>query len=257
VTSPDPLAALVAPLRAAPPRAGVFSDFDGTLAAIVDDPTAARPLAGVRAALAELAGRYGRVGVVSGRPAAFLAQHLGAPGVRLSGLYGLESVVDDEVVTAPGAEAWRAVVAGVATRAEHEGPPGAQVERKGLALTLHHRTRPDLGQEVRAWVEAEAARTGLVVHAARRSYELRPPLELDKGTVVAAMAEGLDAVCFLGDDVGDLAAFDALERLGEGGVVVVRIAVRSDEAPPALLARADVVVEGPEAALDVLRRLAA
>ncbi|HEX7276713.1 MAG TPA: trehalose-phosphatase, partial [Acidimicrobiales bacterium] len=46
--------------------AGVFSDFDGTLAAIVDDPAAARPLPGAADALEALARRFARVGVISG-----------------------------------------------------------------------------------------------------------------------------------------------------------------------------------------------
>jgi trehalose 6-phosphate phosphatase len=36
----------------------------------------------------------------------------------------------------------------------------------------------------------------------------------------------------------------------------LRVAVRSDEAPPALLAEADLVLEGPAGVLDFLRRLA-
>ncbi|HET7722531.1 MAG TPA: trehalose-phosphatase, partial [Acidimicrobiales bacterium] len=83
---------LLAPFRDDPDRTGVFTDFDGTLAPIVEDPAAARPLPGVVDALAALAGRYGRVGVISGRPASFLAEHLGGRGVFLSGLYGLEFV---------------------------------------------------------------------------------------------------------------------------------------------------------------------
>ena len=60
---------LLAPLRDDPRGTGVFTDFDGTLAPIVDDPASALPLPGVVDALEALAGRYGRVGVISGRPA--------------------------------------------------------------------------------------------------------------------------------------------------------------------------------------------
>ena len=60
---------LLAPFRDDPTGTGVFTDFDGTLAPIVDDPAEARPLPGVVDALAALAGRDGRVVVISGRPA--------------------------------------------------------------------------------------------------------------------------------------------------------------------------------------------
>ena len=57
------------------------------------------------------------------------------------------------------------------------------------------------------------------------------------------------AVCFLGDDLGDLPAFAELQRLAGEGVATARVAVRSDEAPQALLDAADLVVDGPEGAL--------
>ena len=51
-----------------PAGAAIITDFDGTLAPIVDDAAAARPLEGVVDALHLLAARYARVAVVSGRP---------------------------------------------------------------------------------------------------------------------------------------------------------------------------------------------
>jgi trehalose 6-phosphate phosphatase len=56
----------------------VFVDFDGTLAPIVDIPEEARPLPGAAAVLGRLADRYARVAVISGRPVAFLVEHLGS-----------------------------------------------------------------------------------------------------------------------------------------------------------------------------------
>jgi trehalose 6-phosphate phosphatase len=87
------------------------------------------------------------------------------------------------------------------------------------------------------------------------SYELRPPIRRDKGAVLAEAAAGRRHVCFLGDDRGDLSAFDALDRLAADGASVVRVAVTSPEAPEELLARADLVVDGPEGALSFLGAL--
>ena len=248
---------LLAPFRADPDCTGVFTDFDGTLAAIVDDPAAARPLAGVADALAALAGRYGRVGVISGRPAGFLREHLGGRGVFLSGLYGLEFVEEGsgEIKAVDEAAPWRDVVRAAATAGEIELPAGVSVERKGLSLTIHHRRDPARAGESRAWVEAMAQKTGLVLHAARMSFELRPPVKRDKGTVLAEAAEGRRQVCFLGDDRGDLTAFDTLDRMAGAGATVLRVGVDSEEAPAELLERADIVVEGPDGSLRILRGL--
>jgi trehalose 6-phosphate phosphatase len=248
---------LLAPFRDDPGGTGVFSDFDGTLAAIVEDPASARPLPGVVDALGALAGRYGRVGVISGRPASFLAEHLGGRGLFLSGLYGLEFVEEGsgEVRAIEEAAPWREIVEEVAAAGDAALPAGISVERKGLCLTVHHRHDPSREPESRASVEARAEQTGLVVHPARMSFELRPPLERDKGTVLAEAAAGRAHVCFLGDDRGDLTAFDALDRMAGEGATVLRVGVDSDEAPAALLERADIVVEGPEGSLSFLRGL--
>ena len=60
---------------------------------------------------------------------------------------------------------------------------------------------------------------------ARLSYELRPPFAIDKGTVVGELVADLDAACFIGDDRGDLFAFDALDRFAADGGIAVKVAV--------------------------------
>jgi trehalose 6-phosphate phosphatase len=194
---------------------------------------------------------------VSGRPAAFLLAHLGDRGLFLAGMYGLEVVPDDggEVRVVPEAEPWRAAVEQAVAAAVGELPAGVEVEGKGLSLTVHYRAEPAQEDAVGSWVAAQAEATGLVVHQARMSYELRPPVERDKGAVVAEAAEGRRQVCFLGDDRGDLSAFDALDRLAARGATVLRVGVSSPEAPTDLLDRADLVVDGPQGALGVLRAL--
>src|SRR5262249_17920592 len=122
---------------------------------------------------------------------------------------------------------------------------------------LHYRRRPDLAADVEAWAESEASRSGLEVRAAKMSVELHPPIATDKGTALEALVTGLGAVCYVGADRGDLPAYGALDRPpAPAGIDTLRVAVASAEAPPELLARADVVVDGPEAVVDLLRRLA-
>jgi trehalose 6-phosphate phosphatase len=245
----------LAPFIERPGRSAVLLDFDGTLSPIVDVPAEARPLPGANEALAALAARFAVVAVVSGRPASFLEPLLPA-GVVISGIYGLETVRDGVRSDQPGAEAWRDAVADAARRAKEQGPVGMAVEPKGLSLTLHYREHPGLGPAVREWATGEAHRSGLVMRRARMSFELHPPVAIDKGTAVQRLVTGVEAVCFIGDDRGDLPAFETLDRLEARGMEVLRVAVASAEAPGDLIERADLVVDGPRAVLDLLRQLA-
>ncbi|MGH9242777.1 MAG: trehalose-phosphatase [Acidimicrobiales bacterium] len=246
--------AVLEAMRTRPERAGILADFDGTLSPIVDDPAAAKPLEGVFDALGQLARRYRRVAVISGRPAAFLVPLL-PRSLVVSGLYGLEVVKRGRRRDHPLAGSWREVIDDVAATSRAHGPPGMLVEPKGLSITLHYRTDPEIESDVRRWAMRQATRSGLVCRPAKMSFELHPPINADKGTAVHELADGLDAVCYLGDDVGDVQAFTALDELRDKGVSTLRVAVTSEEAPAELLGQADVVVDGPQGALTFLRQL--
>ena len=237
-----------------PDTSGVFTDFDGTLSEVVADPAAARPVPGAVEVLQSLATSYARVAVISGRPVAFLLDTFG-PDLFLSGLYGLEEVRDGVRVEHPDAARWRSVIDEVVHEASAGAPPGARIEPKGLSVTVHYREHPEQREAIEAWVQAAAGGHGLDVRPARQSVELHPPVEADKGTVLGAVAAGLQRVCFLGDDIGDLPAFTALDRLRGAGTETVKVGVVGSETPPEVLAAADLTVEGPAGALSLLRSL--
>jgi trehalose 6-phosphate phosphatase len=260
LTSSETTADLFAPLRDAPARAAILTDFDGTLAPIVLDPAAAVALPGAVEVLHDLATRYRTVAVVSGRPVSFLHDRLrldDADGrIVAYGLYGLQCTDGTgEAVDHPDALPWRVKVDDVAAAAERDAPDDVTVERKGLSVTLHVRTAPAEADWARSWTDTQAAVTGLVVHPGRMSYELRPPVDIDKGSIVMQLTDGVDAACFFGDDLGDLDAFDALERRQADGVHVVRVGVRSPEAPAELIERADLIVDGPAGVVELLKSL--
>jgi trehalose 6-phosphate phosphatase len=237
----------------------VLLDFDGALAPIVADPDAARASPEALAVLHRLVGRIGLVAVVSGRPVTFLTAALpDAPGLLLVGQHGLERVVGGRREVDPRVEPWREAVAAPAREAETE-LPDLIVERKGdIAVNLHWRTHPERAQEAETMGRRLARRHGLDALLMRMALELRPPVPIDKGTVIEELAAGRHAALFAGDDHGDLAAFAALDRLVADGRLghAVRVAVRSEEAPPALLEVADHQVDGPAGLAALLARIA-
>jgi trehalose 6-phosphate phosphatase len=195
---------------------------------------------------------------VSGRPVDVLARAIDLPQITLVGQYGLERLVDGQVVVDPRVEPYLPAIDAAANDAERE-LPGLLVERKaGIAVTVHWRAAPDREADAIAAVDRIAGRHGLTVYATRMARELRPPVAVDKGSAVEALLDDVAAACFAGDDRGDLPAFAALERaVAEGRLHHgVRIGVGSKESPPELLAHADVVVDGPAGLVMLLEDLA-
>jgi trehalose 6-phosphate phosphatase len=263
---PAPLPAPLRALAADPAHGALFLDFDGTLSAIVDDPVGARALPGVPALLADLAASFELVAVISGRPTAFLRQALGTPpGVELVGLYGLErALASSSDAPTAAARQWAGVVGQVVAEARATAPEGVYVEPKGLTVTLHWRHAPDEQPWVTQFAGRQHDRHGLDVHGGRMELELRPPLQVDKGTVIRDLAAErppgrLRQVAAFGDDLGDLPAFEAVGTLGRPGhpVGAVRVAAVDHESPAEVAARADLTVDGAAGAVELLHRVAA
>jgi len=238
---------------ASPASAGLFLDFDGVLADIshVSDGAVVRP--GVPPLLLELHAALGRVAIISGRPVDYL-DHMIPTEIDIVGLYGLEWRSAGAVHTLPEAEAWREAIDSLTAVAADEF--GASlVEHKGLSLTVHYRLDSGQADAMGVWAEKQAQEFGLEARTAKQSFELHPPIDRNKGTAILELAGSLDPVAFVGDDVGDLPAFDGLDVLAGRGVATFRIVVESEESPREMIDRADVVVAGPAGAEAMLRRL--
>lgn len=247
-------------------------DFDGTLAPIVDDPTRAHIHPDAPAALAELAREVAAIAVVTGRPA---RQVLALGGLEEVGTALGEAGTELYVFGQYGNERWtssrRRIVgprppAGLATferdlprTLRTHGAADAFVEDKGLAVAVHTRRMDDpeaAFERLLAPVSSLAEQHGLSVEPGRNVIEIRAG-GMHKGQVVHRLAEELDAraFVFLGDDLGDLKAFDALADLRERDVATLGVCSASEE-ENALLERADVVVPGPDGVVGFLGRLA-
>lgn len=224
-------------------------DFDGSLARIVARPELARPAEGARDAVAALVDRYRLVAVISGRRSEEVAELLAVPGVRYEGLYGMQEAPPEPLFALlPRAERAAAAV------------PEAWVEDKGVSLAVHYRQAPDPARARALLVAAlgpVAAGAGLELVEGKMVLELVPADRPLKGGAVERLVGELElrAVLFAGDDVADLDAYAALDRLREQDVVGVKVAVRGDETPPTLVDAADLVVDGPEGLVALLRQL--
>ena len=236
-----PVAALLAHLAEAPERAALLLDVDGTLAPIVERPEDAAVPEETRAELQRLAARYAVVAFVSGRAGDEARRVVGLPELTYVGAHGLE--------LESAAEQWRQRL--------HDFAAGVDwpVEDKGLTVSFHYRTADD-EEAARATLERvaeEARHAGLRPRFGRKVLELSPPVEASKETAVRKLLEraGVRRALYAGDDTTDLDAFRGLDGLE----LAIRVAVASPEGPAELGAAADLVVDGPEGLLELLRRL--
>jgi trehalose 6-phosphate phosphatase len=234
--------ALLERVAAEPRRAGLFIDFDGVLAPIVERPDDAYPPPEAREELQRLVRRYALVAVVSGRAGDDVRRRVGVDGVVCVGSHGLE--LDSR------AEMWRARIDAFANEAGWD-----DTERKGLAVSFHYRRAEDEAAAVAELeILAERARSdGLVARFGRKVLEVLPPIDANKGTAVRRLLadSNLHRALVAGDDTTDLDAFRALDGLE----LAVRVAVAADESPPELRASADVVVGSTQQFLELLRTL--
>ncbi|MCL8015061.1 trehalose-phosphatase [Streptomyces sp. AS02] len=260
----DALAALLA----RPARALIALDFDGTLAPIVADPEQARAHPDALPALAALAPKVAAVAVITGRPADVAVRYGGFAGVP-----GLEHLV---VLGHYGAERWDAVSGEVtapdphpgvaAVRAELPGlldgsgaGQGTWIEDKGHAVAVHTRRAADPQGTLDALREPLtdlATRNGLIVEPGRMVLELRPP-GMDKGVALTEYVRelGAESVLYAGDDLGDLPAYTAIDKLRSDGTPGLLVCSGSEEVTE-LSERADIVVDGPEGVVRLLQTLA-
>jgi trehalose 6-phosphate phosphatase len=237
---------LLVRFRSEPETAALFLDVDGTLAPIVERPEDAAVPEEARAEVARLVARYALVACVSGRVSADVRRMVGVEGVEYVGVHGLEGDPNAERFT-PQLE----------TFAERTDWPWTVENKAGVTLTFHYREAPDEADaRDRAEEIARAAEAaGLSPHHGRKVLEVRPPVQADKGTAVRRLLADRPIVraLYAGDDTTDLDAFRGLDEAGLD--VALKVAVASPEMNPALLTRADIVVDGPGELLTLLRSL--
>jgi trehalose 6-phosphate phosphatase len=249
-----------------PTTAVISTDFDGVLSPLVEDPARARPVEGGLDALARLARSVRQVAIVTGRPALVateltgVTRHPGLGSLVVLGHYGLEqwdastgTITSDPVPG--GVAAARERLPGLLAEV---GLPDAFIEDKESSLAVHTRRLTDPAgalERLRTPLAELAESSGLRLEPGNLVLELRPP-GIDKGVALRRLIEstGAKSILYAGDDLGDLAAFRAVEEHRQTGLRAVLIATRSSNATE-LIQAADIVVDDPTGVVTVLTAL--
>jgi trehalose 6-phosphate phosphatase len=251
----------------------VALDFDGTLAPIVEDPDVAVIHHEAHDVLVGLSAQVGAIAVLTGRPARQVlalggldevGDAIGESGRELVilGQYGNERWTSNaRRVVSPKPPAGLASLIGELPRLLRSvDAADAWVEEKGLAVAVHTRRTADpraaFDRLLPVLTKAADARH-LTVEPGRLVIEIRAA-GMDKGLALRRLVEEYDAegVVFVGDDLGDVPAFEAVVELRAEGMPALLVCSGSDE-ESTLRDLADAVVAGPDGVMAFLRQLAA
>jgi trehalose 6-phosphate phosphatase len=202
----------------------VASDYDGVLAPLVGDPSAAVPVPGAAEALGRLAAHDDVVvALVSGRGVADLRTVSGFEGpYRWIGSHGAEyeGPLTGELASRRDALAERLtpLVAAV---------PGAQLEVKPASVAVHVRQVTDRVAAAGLLEQADAAADPSLTKKPGKEVLELAVTDADKGSALRRLRDDLGAAAtvYLGDDRTDEDAFRALSpgdltvKVGEGNTV--------------------------------------
>ncbi|MBN9388813.1 MAG: trehalose-phosphatase [Chloroflexi bacterium] len=274
---------IVAAVRAG--NAGLASDIDGTLSPIAPTPSESFVPEEVRTGLEKLysTGKFKLMALVSGRSPLDGRGLVKMPQMLYLGNHGMERLEPDAANPVPAravvkyqpmvAAALDLVRQNLLTHSPQDfgfpadaGPEWVNsllFEDKGLTASIHYRLCPvpELARQTTLdEIRAATVNTGLIITEGRQVLEIRPPVEINKGTALTdlALEFGLESLIFMGDDLTDVDGFLALRKLEMVGGSFKQgfaIGVTSPEMNPKVRETADTLVEGVGGVAAFLERL--
>jgi trehalose 6-phosphate phosphatase len=220
----------------------LVSDFDGTLAEIVPEPTLARALPESLHALRRLAPMLAKVVILSSRTNPELAGLVSIPGALLIGDSGLPPPGRAELDALKTFNAEAAKLLGTT--------PGSWIEIKPASSAIHFRNAPISGMQVLDILQPLLDQTGLYGGVGRKVIEVHSP-QAGKGHVLDALLARFTPrgfVC-MGDDENDRSVFEAARK---SSIPHISVGVGSAEVPSDLFEHCDLIVDGPAEASALL-----
>ncbi len=231
-------------------RVGLVTDVDGTISPLAPTPTEAQVTPTSRDLLRRLAGQIALVAAISGRAADDLHDRVGLPELIYVGNHGMERWHDGRVEELPAARAARPALQKVIDAISGRLLPGMILEDKRVTISIHYRLAADpaaVQAEFAPLIAQVSRENGLSFFQGKMIFEVRPLLDVDKGTAFAQLIADyeLEAAIYLGDDVTDADALRKAQALrAAGSCFAVGVGVESAETPSVVQESADLLVTG-------------
>jgi trehalose 6-phosphate phosphatase len=217
------------------PRLGIITDMDGTVSHVAETPEAAVVTPRNRKTLSTLVLLLPLVATVSGRSARDLHSRVAIPGMVYVGNHGLERWQDGGRILNHDVRKYRKALVSALDELRPNLTVGMWIEDKYATASVHYRLtpRPDEAMtKLEPIINEITTKYGLRANKGRRLFEIRPPIEANKGTAINELFREyeLDAIIFLGDDVTDIDAMKMNRRLRDTtGIMTLNVGVIPDE----------------------------
>lgn len=248
---------------------GLVFDIDGTLSPIAPTPETARLYPGVATLLAQARDHPDvHVAIITGRGIERGAALVNVDGLTYIGTHGLEwsdglPAQSSIQVTAEALRYQEPATALLDLAEQHFSTrEGVFVERKRIGGSIHYRlsAQPEeVRQQILTLLEEPARYAGLTLSEGKRIVEVKASLPIDKGVALHIFAERFHVrgLLFAGDDRTDLDAVKKTAYLRQQGIAALAIAVKYADTLPELLENADIIVDGVEGMVTLLREIVA
>lgn len=201
-----------------PVRDALFLDIDGTLLNIVNNPAEVSVPPNLVVLLRQLQSLFsGAVAVITGRQIADVDRLFAPLKLTASGVHGSEIRLDPFRETVRyAAEISTIDIAAITVIAARY--PGVMIEPKGTGVAVHYRNVPEksaaLHDDLATFLSGVDAR--LIMSRGRMVFEILPK-GLSKGAAIEHLMHSAPFAnrrpVMIGDDVGDIPAFEAVRRM--------------------------------------------
>lgn len=210
----------------------LFLDYDGTLTPIAETPektVISREAKDLLNKLSKSKKSHCSVAIISGRSLSDIKTIVGIKDITYAGNHGLEIEGPKIKFESQVSPRLKSVIRNIAVdiKKRLSGIKGALIEDKGLTLSIHYRLvdkedMPAFEKIISEVTNPYAVRDKIKINSGKKVYEIKPPVQWDKGKVVLWLmarqqfvsGENKILPVYIGDDVTDEDAFRVLKKKG-------------------------------------------
>lgn len=229
---------------------GLMTDIDGTIGFINPDPAKARVSPVCLHYLSLLSKRLKPIAVISGRPVVQMRDMTGIEDLVYIGNHGFERWVNGEVRLCHGAEQYATLIATTLRDLKAQlDIEGVIPENKGATASIHFRLSRNhevARRQILAALTNYHRAKELWIRQGRVAIELFPRAEINKGVAVGDLLREykLRSAIYLGDDLTDVDAFQAIHNARSSAFQGLCIGVIDEETAPVVEEEADFTLNG-------------